>query len=139
MAKNKFHSGPGPSQRQLRVGELIRRVLSETLSKQALHDPDLDGVPITVGEVRVSPDLKTANVYVLPLGGLEVDRIIDALDRNKIALRKLVTRDLKLKFSPNLRFLADTTFDQMDETSRLLALEEVQRDTRDEDQEETSD
>ena len=69
MAKNKFHDGPGPSQRQLRVGELIRRTLSDVLLRGDIHDPDLNAMSITVGEVRTSPDLKVATAFVLPLGG----------------------------------------------------------------------
>ena len=75
MAKNKFHDGPGPSQRQLRVGELIRRTLSEVLMRGDIHDPDLNRMSVTVGEVRVSPDLKIATAYVLPLGGEGQDKV----------------------------------------------------------------
>ena len=76
MAKNKFHDGPGPSQRQLRVAELIRRTLSDVLARGDVHDPDLNRMSITVGEVRTSPDLKIATAYVLPLGGQGQDEVI---------------------------------------------------------------
>ena len=76
MAKSRFHDGPGPSQRQLRVGELIRRRLSEVLARGEIHDPDLNAMSITVGEVRASPDLKVATAYVLPLGGKDRDAAI---------------------------------------------------------------
>ena len=75
MGKNKFHDGPGPSQRQLRVGELIRRSLSEVLARGDVHDPDLNRLSITVGEVRTSPDLRIATAYVLPLGGEGKDEV----------------------------------------------------------------
>ena len=73
MGKNRFNDGPGPSQRQLRVGELIRRTLSDVLARGDVHDPDLGRMSITVGEVRTSPDLKVATVYVLPLGGEDAE------------------------------------------------------------------
>ncbi|MEL6425698.1 MAG: 30S ribosome-binding factor RbfA [Pseudomonadota bacterium] len=133
MVKKSFHSAAGPSQRQLRVGELIRRTLSDVLMRGDLFDPDLSGVSITVGEVRMSPDLKHATVFVLPLGGAETDRVIDALHRNKGELRRVLTKDVHLKFSPDLRFLPDKTFDQMDETRRLLNDETVQRDVAERD------
>ncbi|MEL6680057.1 MAG: 30S ribosome-binding factor RbfA [Pseudomonadota bacterium] len=128
MAKKTFHSAAGPSQRQLRVGELVRRTLSDVLMRGDLFDPDLAGASITVGEVRMSPDLKHATVFVLPLGGAETDRVIDALHRNKAELRRVLTKDVHLKFSPDLRFLPDRTFDQMDETRRLLNDDTVRRD-----------
>ena len=83
MAKNKSHDGSGPSQRQLRVGELIRRTLSEVLARGDVHDPELNRMSITVGEVRVSPDLKIATAYVLPLGGKGQDEVLKLLARNK--------------------------------------------------------
>ena len=90
MAKNKFHDGPGPSQRQLRVGELIRRTLSAVLARGDVHDPDLARMSITVGEVRCSPDLKIATAYVLPLGGKGQDEVLQLLARNKPELRRAV-------------------------------------------------
>ena len=129
MGKNRFHDGPGPSQRQLRVGELIRRSLSEVLARGDVHDPDLNRMSITVGEVRTSPDLRIATAYVLPLGGTGRDDVIGLLARNKGELRRLVSKKLALKFAPDLRFQLDETFDQMDETRRMLNLDDVRRDT----------
>jgi ribosome-binding factor A len=129
MAKNKFHEGSGPSQRQLRVGELIRRSLSEVLARGDVHDPDLNRMSITVGEVRTSPDLKIATAYVLPLGGQGRDDVVALLARNKGELRKLVSKKLALKFAPDLRFQLDDTFDRMDETRRMLSQDNVRRDT----------
>ena len=129
MAKNKFHDGPGPSQRQLRVGELIRRTLSEVLARGDVHDPDLNRMSITVGEVRTSPDLKIATAYVLPLGGRGQDEVLKLLARNKSELRRAVSKKLALKFAPDLRFQLDETFDRMDDTRRMLGQDAVRRDT----------
>jgi len=128
MAQNRFSSGSGPSQRQLRVGELIRRTLSDVLNRADVHDPDLNRMSITVGEVAVSPDLKIATCYVMPLGGGDPQGAITALARNKGELRHLVGKALTLKFAPDLRFRLDETFDRLDETRRLFADERVQRD-----------
>lgn len=129
MPKNKFHEGPGPSQRQLRVGETIRRALSEILARGDVHDPELNRLSITVGEVRASADLKIATAYVLPLGGQGQEEVISLLARNKGELRRLLSKKLTLKFSPDLRFQIDLTFDQMDETRKMLNQEVVRRDT----------
>ncbi|WP_317056343.1 30S ribosome-binding factor RbfA [Roseovarius rhodophyticola] len=131
MAKNKFHDGPGPSQRQLRVGELIRRTLSDVLMRGDVHDPDLNRLSVTVGEVRTSPDLKVATAYVLPLGGQGRDDVIELLARNKGELRRIIGKKLALKFAPELRFRLDETFDQLDETRRLFAQDAVRRDIED--------
>lgn len=128
MAKNRFQDDGGPSQRQLRVGELIRRTLSEVLMRGDIHDPDLNRMSITVGEVRTSPDLRIATVYVCPLGGQRQDEVIGLLARNKGELRRAVSKQLTLKFAPELRFRIDETFDRMDETRRMFAQETVRRD-----------
>ena len=118
----------GPSQRQLRVGELIRRTLSEILAQGDLHDPDLDGVSITVGEVRTSPDLKKATAFVLPLGGGNREGILAALRRNKPEIRHQIARGMTLKHVPDLKFEIDETFDRMDATRKLFSDERVRRD-----------
>ncbi len=128
MARNTHHDGPGPSQRQLRVGELIRRTLSSVLAKGDVHDPDLNRMSITVGEVRTSPDLKIATVYVMPLGGGARDEAIQALKRNKGELRRALMKDMTLKYAPDLRFVIDETFDRMDETREMLGRADVRRD-----------
>lgn len=128
MAQNRFSQGHGPSQRQLRVGELIRRTLSEVLARADVHDPDLNRHSITVGEVRTSADLKVATAYVLPLGGRDAEDALAALRRNAPELRHLVARALTLKYAPQLRFQLDETFDRMDDTRRLFADERVRRD-----------
>ena len=128
MAKNKFHEGAGPSQRQLRVGETVRRALSDILARGDVHDTDLNRLSITVGEVRISPDLKIATAYVLPLGGEGQDEVLKLLARNKNELRRQVAKKLTLKFSPDLRFQLDRTFDRMDDTRRMLNQDVVRRD-----------
>ena len=128
MAKNKFHDGPGPSQRQLRVGETIRRALSEVLARGDVHDPDLNRMSITVGEVRASPDLKIATAYVLPLGGDKREEAIQALKRNKHELRRAIGKAMTLKYAPDLRFLIDDTFDKLDATRAMFAQDKVRQD-----------
>jgi ribosome-binding factor A len=112
----------------LRVAELLRRRLSEVLSRGDIHDPELNRLSITVGEVRVSPDLKVATAYVVPLGGKDSDTMFTLLHRNRSELRRAVSRGLNLKFAPELRFRLDETFDQLDDTRRLFARDEVRRD-----------
>src|SRR5690606_18822432 len=106
----------GPSQRQLRVGELIRRSLSDVLARGDIHDPDLNAISITVAEVRVSPDLRNATAYVMPLGGEGRDEAMAALNRRRAELRRAVSHGLTLKFAPELRFAIDDTYDRMDAT-----------------------
>jgi len=128
MAKKSYNDSRGPSQRQLRVGELIRRTLADVLNRGDIHDPDLNRMSITVGEVRASPDLRIATAFVLPLGGQGRDEALEALRRNRHELRRAVSKELTLKFSPELRFVIDETFDRMDETNRLLRQDIVRRD-----------
>ena len=128
MAKNSIHHGPGPSQRQLRVGELIRRTLSDVLMREEIHDPDLNRISITVGEVTASPDLKIATAYVSSLGGEKNGDIIKLLSQNRSDLRRVISKQMTLKYAPDLRFRLDETFDRMDDTRRLFADEKVKRD-----------
>ncbi len=128
MAKQTHHSTRGPSQRQLRVGELIRRSLSEILTRGDIHDPDLNRMSITVGEVRTSPDLKVATAFVLPLGGKDKEQALLLLRQNRYEIRRAVAKTLALKYAPEIRFLIDETFDQMDETRRILEQDAVRRD-----------
>ena len=128
MAKNKFNDGPGPSQRQLRVGELIRRALSEILMQGIVHDPDLNRISVTVSEVTASPDLKIATAYVCPLGGQGGEDLIALLAKNKSEIRRSISKKLTLKYTPDLRFRIDETFDRIDETRRLFNEENIKRD-----------
>jgi len=124
---NKSSTGGG-SQRQLRVGETVRHAVAEILAQGDVHDPDLEGHIITVPEVRMSPDLKLATVYVMPLGGEDTDVVITALNRNKKFLRGEVAHRVNLKFSPDLRFRVDDRFDEAERIEKLLRTPEVQRD-----------
>ena len=121
-------ASPESSQRQLRVGELVRHAVSEILAQGSVHDPALDGHIITVPEVRMSPDLKLATVYVMPLGGRGTDEVVDALDRNKKYLRGEVARRINLKFAPDIRFRVDERFDEAERIEKLLRTPAVQRD-----------
>ena len=131
MANNKSSEGAGPTQRQLQIGENVRRTLAEVLIRGDIHDADLARMSVTVGEVRMSSDFKIATAYVMPLGGQGQDELIGLLARNKYELRRAVAKKLGLKFAPDLRFRLDSTFDQMDETRRLFSQGEVQRDLED--------
>ena len=127
MTKHTTSSGPG--QRQLRVGEMIRRNLSQILAQGAIHDPDLNAMSITVGEVAVSTDLKVATAYIMPLmGGSTVEAAIAALARNKHELRMLIAAEMTLRYAPEIRYRPDETFDRMDAARKLFADPVVQRD-----------
>jgi ribosome-binding factor A len=121
-------SAGGGSQRQLRVGETVRHALAEILAHGDVHDPDLEGHIITVPEVRMSPDLKLATVYVMPLGGRDTDVVMAALNRNKRFLRGEVAHRVNLKFAPEIRFRVDDRFDEAERIEKLLRTPEVQRD-----------
>src|ERR1700709_88952 len=121
-------NAPGGSQRQLRVGEIVRHAVADLLAQGAVHDPDLEGHIITVPEVRMSPDLKLATVYVMPLGGRDTDAVIEALERNKKFLRGEVARGVNLKFAPDLRCRADERFDEAERIEKLLRTPAVQKD-----------
>ncbi len=122
-----------PSQRQLRVGELVRHALSAFLSRDEILDPDLDGAFITVPEVRMSSDLIMAKVYIMPLGGQEVDIVVDALNRNQKFIRGQVVPKLNLKNAPQFKFYADETFDEAGRIDMLLRSEHVAQDLGDKD------
>jgi ribosome-binding factor A len=121
-------SAPGGSQRQLRVGETVRHAIADILSHGSVHDPELEGHIITVPEVRMSPDLKLATVFVMPLGGRDTEVVIAALERNKKFLRGEVARRVNLKFAPDVRFRVDERFDEAERIEKLLRTPAVQRD-----------
>lgn len=133
MARRNSRAGEahsaGPSQRQLRVGELVRHKISELLSRGEIHDDVLGKYVISVPEVRMSPDLRLATVYIMPLGGKDASTIIAALDRNKRFIRGEVGHALNLKFAPDLRFRFDETFDEGARIDALLDSPVVRRDT----------
>lgn len=131
MAKRKSSSGGAPSQRQLRVGEVIRRRMAEMFQRGEIHDPDLYRFSITVGEVRCTSDLSIATAYVLPLGGEGKEEMMEALERNKREIRHQVSKALQIKHVPEIRFEIDDTFDRMDATRAMLADEHVRQDLDD--------
>src|SRR6187551_1650302 len=117
-----------PSQRVLRVGELIRHALADMLTRGEVHDPTLETHMVTVPEVRMTPDLRLATVYVMPLGGKDVQEVVAALERNKRFLRGEIARRVNLKFAPEIRFRIDERFDEAERIEKLLRTPEVRRD-----------
>lgn len=117
-----------PSQRQLRVGEEVRHVLARLLERGVLQDPVLAGVSVTVTEVRLSPDLRNATVFVMPLGGIEVEAVVQALGRAAAFLRRQVAGTVTLRNVPALTFVADPSFDQAGHIEALLRNPRVARD-----------
>lgn len=126
--KKSASSSAAPSQRMLRVAELIRHRLAEMLTRGEIHDDVLAGHVVTVPEVRLSPDLKLATVYVMPLGGDDTKVVLEALTRNKKYIRAEIAHAVNLKFAPDLRFLRDETFDEAERIDKLLASPAVKRD-----------
>jgi ribosome-binding factor A len=119
---------PGASQRQLRVGELIRHALAELLSRGDIHDPVIEGHMITVPEVAMTADLRLATIYVMPLGGRDATPVIEALERNKKFLRGEIARRVNLKFAPDIRFRLDERFDEAERIEKILRTPAVRRD-----------
>ena len=130
MARHHQHRDQpaGGSQRQLRVGELIRHELADMLSRGDIHDPVVEAHMITVPEVRMSPDLRLATIYIMPLGGRDETDVLEALDRNKKYVRGEIARRVNLKFAPDIRFRIDERFDEADRIEKLLRTPAVQRD-----------
>jgi len=127
--KNDRHRPPtGPTQRQLRVGELVRHALAGLFARGEIEDDDLAGAVITVPEVRMSPDLKLANAYVMPLGGARAAEIVAALNRHQRFIRGRVAPEIDLKFAPEMRFFVDETFEEFGKIDALLRSDRVQRD-----------
>ena len=120
--------GGEPSQRMLRVGELIRHALSELLSRGAINDPVLEGHVITVPSVRMSPDLKLATAFIMPLGGRDAGPVLEALDRNRKYLRGEVGHRINMKFAPDLRFKIDQSFEFSAQIDAILDSPKVRQD-----------
>jgi len=118
----------GGSARQLRVGELIRHAVADMLSRGDVHDPVIEAHMITVPEVRMSPDLRLATIYIMPLGGRDEADVIAALERNKRYMRGEIARRINLKFSPEIRFRIDERFNEAERITKLLQTPAVQRD-----------
>src|ERR1700681_3134368 len=125
---HKKDSAPGGSQRQLRVGDAVRHAIADIVVAGSVHDPELEGHIVTVPEVRMSPDLKLATIYVMPLGGRDTEIVIAALERHKKFLRGEVARRVNLKFAPDVRFRVDERFDEAERIEKLLRTPAVQRD-----------
>lgn len=121
----------GPSQRQLRAGELIRHALVEILREEEIADPDLSGVSVTVTEVRMSPDLRHALCFVEPLGGRDAGRVVAALNRSARFLRGRLGRGIDMKFTPDLKFAHDESFDEAARMEALFRDPHVARDLDD--------
>jgi len=131
------HSASGPSQRQLRVGELIRHALAEMLSRGDIHDPTIEAHMITVPEVRMTADLRLATVYEMPLGGKDEKEVVAALERNKKFLRGEIAHRVNLKFAPDIRFRVDERFDEAARIEKILRTPEVRRDLESKDGDES--
>ena len=129
---NRFSNAKGPSQRQLRAGELIRHALVEIMQRETLRDPALEGVSVTVSEVRLSPDLKQATVYASPLGGGAEAEVIEGLNRVAPYLRGVLGKSIDMKFTPALKFRRDEAFAEAQRIDALLARPDVARDLGDE-------
>ncbi|WP_421725447.1 30S ribosome-binding factor RbfA [Bauldia sp.] len=128
MRTDKHSGSSAPSQRQLRVGELIRHALADILQRGEVHDPALEGYIITVPEVRMSPDLKIATVFVMPLGGVGGEDVVAAFARNRKFLRGDIARRVNLRYAPDLRFRLDRSFDEGGKIDALLRDPSVKRD-----------
>jgi ribosome-binding factor A len=128
MGSKRFNESKGPSQRQLRAGELVRHALVDILAREGFRDPALESVMISVTEVRPSPDLRSAKVYVAPLGGGDAKALAAALNKTAGFLRGRLGREIDMKFTPELHFHADNSFDTASQVDQLLARPEVQQD-----------
>lgn len=132
MVRHKHHrdSTPGGSQRQLRVGELVRHALAEMLARGDVHDPVIEHHMITIPEVRVTADLRLATIYVMPLGGRDSEEVVAAFERHKKFLRAEIAHRINLKFAPDIRFRIDDRFAEADRIDKLLRSPEVRRDLK---------
>src|ERR1700753_601387 len=128
------NDGPGgPSQRQLRVGEALRHALAEVLRENEIRDPDLEGVSVTITQIKPSPDMRYATVYCEPLGGKNAKGIVAALNRHKGFLRGEMGHLITMKFTPELRFVEDESFAEAEKIETILKSERVSRDLAAED------
>ena len=129
MARHQQRNRPATgSQRQLRVGELVRHAIADMLTRGEVHDPVIESHLITVPEVSMTADLRLATVYVMPLGGRDAKPVLAALERNKKFLRGEIAHRVNLKFAPDIRFRLDQRFEEAERIDRLLRTPEVQRD-----------
>ncbi len=133
--RNDRNRPTGPTQRMLRVGELVRHALAGLFARGEIEDEALTGAVLTVPEVRMSPDLKLASAYVMPLGGERAAEIVEALNRHQRFIRGRIAPELDLKFAPEVRFFIDETFEEFGKIDAILRSERVQRDLLKEDDE----
>ncbi len=133
MKQHRGAPAAGPSQRQLRVGEIVRHALADVFMRGEIIDPIIEKHVITVTEVRMSPDLKHADCYVEPLGGTDAGTVVDALSRHARFVRGLIAKRVSLKYTPDVRFHLDTRFDDDDRIDTILQSPVVSRDLDDED------
>jgi ribosome-binding factor A len=134
MTRHKHHRDQtlGGSQRQLRVGELVRHAMADMLTRGEVHDPVIEGHLITVPEVRMSADLRLATIYVMPMGGRDAEQVVAAFERHKKFLRAEIAHRINLKFAPDLRFRIDERFAEAERIDKLLRSPAVKRDLDDE-------
>ncbi|HEX5212872.1 MAG TPA: 30S ribosome-binding factor RbfA [Pseudolabrys sp.] len=135
MARHKSHhrdNAPGGSQRQLRVGELVRHAIADMLARGDVHDPVIEGHLITVPEVRMTADLRLATIYIMPLAGRDADDVLAAFERHKKFLRAEIAHRINLKFAPDIRFRVDERFAEAERIDKLLRSPAVKRDLEDE-------
>jgi ribosome-binding factor A len=132
MTRQKHHreNTPGGSQRQLRVGELVRHAMADMLTRCEVHDPVIEGHLITVPEVRMSTDLRLATIYVMPMGGRDAEAVVAAFERHKKFLRAEIAHRINLKFAPDLRFRIDEQFAEAERIDKLLRSPQVVRDMK---------
>jgi len=135
MARHKQHhrdNASGGSQRQLRVGELVRHAVADMLARGDVHDPVIEGHLITVPEVRMTADLRLATIYIMPLAGRDAEHVLAAFERNKKFLRAEIAHRINLKFAPDIRFRIDERFAEAERIDKLLRSPAVKRDLDDE-------
>jgi len=128
MPRHRPQSNAGPSQRQLRVGEMLRHALADILRRDEIRDPDLAGVSVTITQVKPSPDMRHATVFCEPLGGKNAKEVVAALNRHKGFLRGEMGHQIELKFTPELRFVEDVSFAEAQKIETILKSQRVQRD-----------
>lgn len=128
MSRSKINNNTGPSQRVLRVGENIRHALSEILVRGEIRDEALESVSITVTEVRCSPDLRNATIFIMPLGGLNENEVVEGLNRHSKFIRGQLSKMVSMKYLPNLKFTSDHSFGEADHIESLLNSDHVSRD-----------
>jgi ribosome-binding factor A len=128
MTRRKSNQARGPSQRQLRVGELIRHKLAEMLARGEIYDDVLASHVVTISEVRMSTDLRLATAYVMPLGGKDIKPVLEALDRHRKFIRGEIAQAVDLRVAPEVRFREDETFEEVNHIDQLLHSDKVRRD-----------